>query len=114
MDPVTLPEDVLGHPGVPEAGLMSEMNTRFQHLSHGHAGHLQFLIRSGYGLARFPGGNPARCPVRDRAEHPAASVETRGDCLPKKAALYTMKFPRKQRFTRSTLPLREGAEARWP
>jgi hypothetical protein len=34
MDPVSFPEDVLGHLGVPEAGLMSEMDTRFQHLSH--------------------------------------------------------------------------------
>jgi hypothetical protein len=24
--------------------LMSEMNTRFQHLSHGHAGHYKLLI----------------------------------------------------------------------
>ena len=41
VNPVTFPENVLSHFGVPEAGLMSEMNTRFQHLSHGHAGHEQ-------------------------------------------------------------------------
>ena len=34
VDSVTFPEDVLSHLGVPETGLMSEMDARFQHLSH--------------------------------------------------------------------------------
>jgi len=34
VDLVSFAEDVLCHLRVPEAGLMSEMNTRFQHLSH--------------------------------------------------------------------------------
>ena len=45
VDPVTFPEDELSHLGVPEAGLMSEMNARFQHLPHGHAGHDQVSCR---------------------------------------------------------------------
>ena len=35
-------EDVRGHLGVPEAGLVSEMDTGFQHLTHGD-GHMEFL-----------------------------------------------------------------------
>jgi hypothetical protein len=38
---IAFPENELSHFGVPEAGLVSEMDTRFQHLSHGHAGHEQ-------------------------------------------------------------------------
>jgi hypothetical protein len=34
VDLVTLAEDEGGHLRVPEAGLMSEMDARFQHLSH--------------------------------------------------------------------------------
>src|SRR5579883_359759 len=41
MDLVTLTEDERGHLRVPEAGLMSKMDPRFQHLSHGHAGHAE-------------------------------------------------------------------------
>ena len=41
VDPVAFAEDERGHLRVPEAGLMSEMDARFQHLSHGHAGHDQ-------------------------------------------------------------------------
>jgi hypothetical protein len=43
VDSVTFAEDELGHLRVPEAGLVSKMNTRFQHLSHGHAGHRKLL-----------------------------------------------------------------------
>ena len=39
VDPVALPEDERRHLGVPETGLMSEVDARFQHLPHGHAGH---------------------------------------------------------------------------
>jgi len=39
VDLVSLAEDEWGHLRVPEAGLVSEMDTRFQHLPHGHAGH---------------------------------------------------------------------------
>src|SRR5580698_4188769 len=38
---VAFAKDERGHLRVPEAGLVSEMDTRFQHLSHGHAGHSQ-------------------------------------------------------------------------
>jgi hypothetical protein len=34
MDLVPLAEDERGHFRVPEAGLVSKMNARFQHLSH--------------------------------------------------------------------------------
>ena len=34
VNPVTFAKDVGSHLRVPEAGLMSEMDTRFQHLSH--------------------------------------------------------------------------------
>ena len=44
MDLVALAEDVLGHLGVPEAGLVSEVDARLQHLSHGHAGHRRGLL----------------------------------------------------------------------
>src|SRR5690606_37493928 len=44
VDSVAFAEDVLGHLRVPEAGLMSEMNARLQHLSHGHAGHWKLLL----------------------------------------------------------------------
>jgi len=40
---VALTEDERSHLRVPEAGLVSEMDTRFQHLSHGHAGHERLL-----------------------------------------------------------------------
>jgi hypothetical protein len=39
VNPVAFPEDERGHLGVPETGLMSEVDARFQHLPHGHAGH---------------------------------------------------------------------------
>jgi hypothetical protein len=35
VDLVAMAEDVRGHLGVPEAGLVSEMDTGFQHLTHG-------------------------------------------------------------------------------
>src|ERR1700682_421273 len=43
VDPVSLAEDEGSHLRVPEAGLMSEMDSRLQHLSHGHAGHERLL-----------------------------------------------------------------------
>ena len=55
---VALTEDVLGHFRVPEAGLVSEVDTRFQHLSHGHAGH-QFLL-VGLGLRTSPVAIPPK------------------------------------------------------
>jgi hypothetical protein len=36
VDLVAMAEDVRGHLGVPEARLVPEMDTRFQHLTHGH------------------------------------------------------------------------------
>src|SRR5690606_8707494 len=86
MDAVAVPEDVGGHPGVPETGLMSEMDARFQHLAHGHIGHGGFphFVRV-LGLTRIPGGDSR--PLG--REHPAASVETRGDWFAKNGrALY--------------------------
>src|SRR5579863_961008 len=44
VDFVALTEDKRGHLRVPEAGLMSEMDSRLQHLSHGHAGHEKLLV----------------------------------------------------------------------
>jgi hypothetical protein len=35
MDFVAVAEYVRGHPGIPEAGLMSEMDAAFQHFTHG-------------------------------------------------------------------------------
>jgi hypothetical protein len=45
VDSVTFTEDEGGHLRVPEARLVSEMNTRFQHLSHGHAGHEKHSLK---------------------------------------------------------------------
>src|SRR5207249_11333348 len=45
VDPVPLAEDEGGHLRVPEAGLMSEVDSRLQHLSHGHAGHEETPVR---------------------------------------------------------------------
>jgi hypothetical protein len=39
VDFVAFAEDERSHLGVPEAGLVSKMDARFQHLSHRHAGH---------------------------------------------------------------------------
>src|SRR6185437_2156057 len=47
VDLVTLTENERSHLRVPEAGLMSEMDTRLQHLSHGHAGHGKLLLGLG-------------------------------------------------------------------
>jgi hypothetical protein len=35
MDLVAMAEDVRGHLGVPEAGLVAEVDTSFQHFTHG-------------------------------------------------------------------------------
>ena len=56
VDLVALAEDERGHLRVPEAGLMSEMDTRFQHLSHGHAGHEKSPVR--VEPPRIPRGHP--------------------------------------------------------
>ena len=56
VDLVTLAENERGHFRVPEAGLMSEMDTRFQHLSHRHAGHDELL--GWVEPPRVPIGNP--------------------------------------------------------
>jgi hypothetical protein len=37
MDLVAVAEDVRGHLGVPETGLVAEMNSGLQHLAHGSA-----------------------------------------------------------------------------
>ena len=56
VDLVAFAKDEMGHLRVPEAGLMSEMDTRFQHLSHGHAGHIESPVW--VGPPRIPGGHP--------------------------------------------------------
>jgi hypothetical protein len=56
VDPVALAEDEGGHLRVPEAGLVSEMDARFQHLPHGHAGHRK--TPCGVEPPRTPCGNP--------------------------------------------------------
>src|SRR5688572_4672183 len=43
MDLVSFAENERSHLRVPEAGLVSEMDARFQHLSHRHAGHQSLL-----------------------------------------------------------------------
>jgi hypothetical protein len=35
VDLVAMAEDIRGHSGIPEAGLVTEMDTRFQHFTHG-------------------------------------------------------------------------------
>ena len=35
MDSVTMAENIRGHPGVPEARLVTKMDTGFQHFTHG-------------------------------------------------------------------------------
>ena len=45
VDLVAMAEDVRGHLGVPEAGLVTEMDTGFQHFTHGN-GH-EILRRVG-------------------------------------------------------------------
>ena len=44
MNLVAMAENVRGHLGVPETGLVSEMDARFQHLTHGH-GHFESPVR---------------------------------------------------------------------
>src|ERR1700722_14558248 len=103
MDLVAFSENEGFHLRVPEAGLMSEMNTRFQHLSHRHAGHLSTPM-SGYGLraslttirwARHRGlMAPSRCCANRTPGH--RFTMRVWIALPKKAALYTMNFQPEQ------------------
>ena len=58
MNTIALTKDIGSHLGVPETGLMSEMNTRFQHLSHRHAGHSHILRIVGVRPPRTPYDNP--------------------------------------------------------
>ena len=44
MNLVAVTEDERRHLGIPETGLMSKMDARFQHLSHRHAGHKTLLV----------------------------------------------------------------------
>jgi hypothetical protein len=57
VDLVAFTENELRHLRVPETGLVSEMDARFQHLSHRHAGHQSLLV--GVEPPRRPGGYPA-------------------------------------------------------
>ena len=68
VDPVTLAEDVRGHLRVPEAGLVSEMDARLQHLPHGHAGHGE-KSPCGVEPPRIPCGNPPDLPVLPAPGH---------------------------------------------
>jgi hypothetical protein len=56
MDFVAFAEDERSHFRVPEAGLVPKMDARFQHLSHGHAGHKKTPGR--VEPPRVPIGNP--------------------------------------------------------
>src|SRR5579871_659715 len=82
---VTLTEDERGHLRVPEAGLMSEMDSRLQHLSHGHAGHEKLLC--GLSLRASPMAIPGRL---RRPGTPSHEVhDARVGCVAKKGrALY--------------------------
>src|SRR6185312_7521783 len=71
VDLVAFAEDERGHLRVPEAGLMSKMDPRLQHLSHGHAGHGKSPVRvgppripAGHPTGPEPGGTPSRSGVR--------------------------------------------------
>src|SRR5271157_1269272 len=100
MDFVAFAEDERSHFRVPEAGLMSKMDARFQHLSHGHAGHKTLLVglslRVSQSATRFSleieglSLHLANC-----SGHPADCDDTRAGLL-KIAALYTMNAHRKQ------------------
>ncbi len=112
---VTFAKDERGHLRVPEAGLMSEMDTRLQHLSHGHAGHYRSPVGLSLratltdileqGLIRCDNARKSR--VRD-TQPPGYRLRVWG-CLPKKAALYTMNTPSEQRLTRTLRMGRESA-----
>src|ERR1700690_3796735 len=108
VDLVAFTEDEGFHLRVPEAGLMSKMDTRFQHLSHGHAGHGEFLS-IGLWPPRIPADDPASGPpVLKLPELGTGTPLSRTPghrfvmrvwiALPKKAALYTMKFQPEQCF----------------
>src|SRR5882762_9027092 len=99
MDLVALAEDEGGHLRVPEAGLMSEMDSRLQHLSHGHAGHEKLL----FGLSL----RASLAAILDALRQSKDTQPRRCRCacgvaLPKKAALYTMKTSSEQCLTRSS------------
>src|SRR5882724_13151812 len=86
MDLVALAEDEGGHLRVPEAGLMSEMDSRLQHLSHGHAGHEKLL----FGLSLRASLAAILDALKAVQGHPAAEVSMRvWSCVAKKGrALY--------------------------
>src|SRR4029453_13109580 len=92
MDLVTLAEDVGGHLRVPEAGLMSEVNTRFQHLSHGHAGHERLLVGLGLRASHVEtaaGALRSQGPLSFRPRHPSTCDDARVVYIAKKRrALY--------------------------
>src|SRR5580658_9188947 len=109
MDLVALTENERLHLRVPEAGLMSEMNTRFQHLSHRHAGHKLEAPMLGCGLraslstilkAVLPASNArtVSAPLRTPGYRFTMRVWI---ALPKKAALYTMNFQPEQCLKRT-------------
>ena len=65
MNSVAFTEDVGGHLRVPEAGLVSKMDARFQHLSHRHAGHGRYLV-VGLGPPRILASDSHSLPGRYR------------------------------------------------
>ncbi|MBV6416709.1 MAG: hypothetical protein CMLOHMNK_01324 [Steroidobacteraceae bacterium] len=95
VDAIALTEDERGHLRVPEAGLVSEMDARFQHLSHGHAGHKNSCRVE---PPRRPPGHPRMAEARGNTQ-PEGHLLRVWIALPKKAALYTMCSSRKQRLT---------------
>src|SRR6266702_1380611 len=101
MDFVAFAKDERGHLRVPEAGLMSKMDTRLQHLSHGHAGHVSLLFGLGLraSLVATLDVQPQRLNLRLR--HPATRLSrcACGVTLPKKAALYSMPVETEQCLT---------------
>ena len=112
VDSVTFAEDVRGHLRVPEAGLVSEMDTRFQHLSHGHAGH-EHISCLGWASATSRAAIPASTVRLSRTPSRPVYSDARVVSLPKKAALYTMNPFSEQRFARHhQIPRRAAENAR--
>jgi hypothetical protein len=88
------------------------MNTRFQHLSHGHAGHENSF--AGLGLRASRAAIPVERVALARNTQPLDLVDARVVSLPKKAALYTMNFPAEQCLTRPAAAARNSLNQQLP
>src|SRR5262245_3055636 len=96
VDLVAFAEDERRHLRVPEAGLVSEMDPRLEHLPHGQAGH-------DHSFRVSPPRTRMRQPVKGPGTQPHVSIRV-WIWLRKNAALYTILVPLKQRDRRASPP----------